>query len=71
MNSDIIVSIITVLGTMGASFAGVIVSSRLTNFRLQQLEKKVDLHNGYDGRLVAVEESAKSAHKRIDGLERK
>lgn len=69
MSSDIIVSIITVIGTMAASFAGVIVSSRLTNFRLQQLEKKVEIHNGFDGRLVSVEERAKSAHKRIDKLE--
>jgi hypothetical protein len=45
------------------SFAGTILT------RLNNLEKKVDKHNGVIERMYRCEESLKSAHKRIDGLE--
>jgi hypothetical protein len=44
-------------------------ASALTKHRLDRLERKVDEHNGFDSRIVRCEESAKSAHKRIDGME--
>lgn len=36
--------------------------------RLGQLEKKMDKHNSLVERMVCVEQSAKSAHHRIDEL---
>ena len=38
--------------------------------KLTTLEKKQDKHNNLIERMVRVEDSAKSAHHRIDGLER-
>ena len=38
--------------------------------KLNMLEKKQDKHNNLIERMVRVEDSAKSAHRRIDGLER-
>ena len=38
--------------------------------KLNMLEKKQDKHNNLIERMVRVEDSAKSAHHRIDGLER-
>lgn len=53
MTPDIIVSIITVLGTMAASFGGIVVSSRLTNYRIEHplqglisFIRLYDLHSG-------------------------
>lgn len=37
-------------------------------WRIKELEKKVDKHNGLVERMVKVEESTKSAHHRIDDL---
>ncbi len=37
-------------------------------WRIKELEKKVDKHNGLVERMVKVEESAKSAHHRIDEI---
>ena len=37
--------------------------------KLNTLEKKQDLHNNLIERMVRVEDSGKSAHKRIDDIE--
>lgn len=39
-------------------------------WRIKSLEKKVEKHNCLIERMYKVEESVKSAHKRIDGMER-
>ena len=38
--------------------------------KLNTLEKKQDLHNNLIERMVRVEDSGKSAHKRIDDLQK-
>ncbi len=38
-------------------------------WRLNALEKKVEKHNSLIERMVAVEQSCKSAHRRLDGIE--
>lgn len=69
---SIMVACISLIGTITGSIAGVLVSNKLTNYRLEQLEKKIDKYaNNADElkeRLVIVEQSAKQAHKRLDGL---
>ena len=69
---SVIVAAISLIGTIIGSITGVLVSNKLTNYRLEQLEKKIDKYaNNMDEireRLVKVEESAKSAHKRLDGI---
>ena len=49
---------------------GILASSRLTSFRLQQLEEKVKLHNSLVERMTAAEEKIKSNSHRITDLER-
>ena len=44
------------------SFSGVVLT------RLNYLEKKMDKHNEPQDRMVRVEQSAKSAHHRLDEL---
>ena len=61
--AQIIISIATVVGTMVASFGGIIVSNKLTTYRIEQLEKKVEKHNTLVERMYKVE-------SRLDGLEK-
>lgn len=42
----------------------------LVDFRFQTLEKKQDKHNNLIERMTRVEDSTKSAHHRIDDIER-
>lgn len=69
---SITVAIISLFGTIFGSVTGVLVSNKLTTFRIEQLEKKIDKYaNNMDEikeRLVIVEQSTKSAHHRLDGL---
>ncbi len=52
----IILGIISFLGTVIGTFAGIITSAKLTNYRLEQLEKKVDKHNSLIERMYKIEE---------------
>lgn len=55
MSKEILVSLITLFGTALGTFGGILVSSKLTNYRLSQLEKKVDKHNNLIERMYKVE----------------
>lgn len=74
---NIIISIISLLGTLGGSFGGILVSSKLTNYRIEQLEKKQEKYNNVIERTYHLEEHAqvtdekiKVINHRIDDLER-
>lgn len=45
MSDAIMVAVISGLCTLAGSFAGVVASSRLTQYRLSELEKQVNRHN--------------------------
>ena len=69
MDTAIIVAIISLVGTLLGSGGGVLVSSKLTAYRLQQLENKVQEHNNYARRLPVVEEQIKVINHRVADLE--
>ena len=66
VSAEIIVAILSLVGTLFVSLTGVLVSSKLTQFRLEQLEQKVGKVMDLGERIALVEQSVKSAHKRID-----
>lgn len=68
MSNEITIAILGFAGTVIGSFAGVMASSKLTNYRLNQLEKKVDKHNNLVERMTAVEQSTKSAWHSINEI---
>lgn len=67
--AEVVVGLLSLLGTMIGSVAGILAANRLTNFRISQLEKKVEKHNHLVERVAIVENSVKSAHHRIDDIE--
>ncbi len=69
MTSEIIVAAIAFCGTLCGTFGGIITANKLTNYRIAQLERKVEKHNNAIERLYIVEEKVKVANKRIDDLE--
>ncbi|MBR5236177.1 MAG: hypothetical protein IKW06_02230 [Clostridia bacterium] len=68
IDSTIIVGLFSFAASVIGTFGGILVSSKLTNYRLEQLEDKVQQHNKLIERMYKVEDSAKSAHHRIDEL---
>ena len=71
MNSEILIALLSLLGTLLGTFGGILTSSKLTNYRIAQLEKKVDKHNGFGERIPLIEEKIKVINHRIDDLEHK
>jgi hypothetical protein len=69
MDKTIIIALISFAGTLVGTFGGIITSSKLTTFRIEQLENKVDKHNGFGERIPVIEEQVKVINHRIDDLE--
>ena len=55
MDNTVIVALIGALGSAGGALLGVIASSNLTQYRLSQLEEKVDKHNNVVERMTIAE----------------
>ena len=54
MEPEIVVALLSLVGTLGGSFLGVLASNKLINYRIQQLEKKVEKHNNLVERMVRL-----------------
>ena len=74
----IIVSLIGLAGSAIGSILGVLASARLTSYRLEQLEKRVQAHDNLIERMYQVEERTelqeekiRAADRRIENLERR
>ena len=55
MSETIIVALLGLAGSAIGAFAGVMASAKLTNYRLRQLEEKVNKHNNMVERTYALE----------------
>ncbi len=76
MNEQIIIALLSFTGTLIGSLAGIYATSRLSNYRIEQLEKKVDKHNNLIERVYLIEQheavienQIKTANHRISDLE--
>ena len=76
MDSTIIIALISFCGTLLGTFGGIITSNKLTTYRIEQLEKKVEQHNNVVKRVYELEkekavfeEELKVANNRIKDLE--
>ena len=65
MTTEVIVAMIASGGGLLGSALGVIASARLTNYRIEQLEEKVNKHNNLIDRVYRLEENAKLEYERI------
>ena len=70
MNAELLIALMSLAGTVVGSLSGVLAANRLTNYRIQELEKKVEKHNTVLERTFRLEERMKVANNRIQDLER-
>ena len=68
MSSTIIIAIISLCGTCFGSIAGVMTANKLTNYRIGELEKKVDKYNNLIERVTILEQDDKAQWAWIDKL---
>lgn len=69
MSNTIIVALISLVGTIVGSLGGIVVSSKLTNYRIEQLEKKVDKHNNFAEKIPILTTKIDMLSQRIEELE--
>jgi hypothetical protein len=69
VTEPIIIALVSFLGTAIGTLGGILASSKLTNYRLEQLEKKVDKHNGFAEKMPVLEQRVTSLEKRTLHLE--
>lgn len=77
MTESIIVAVLSLIGTMAGAYLANRKSAALIAYRLEELEKKVNKHNGLVERMYNLEtradvfeEKMKVANHRIDDLEK-
>ena len=51
MTDGTLVAILSLAGTFIGTFGGILTSAKLTNYRIEQLEKKVEKHNNFAERI--------------------
>ena len=65
MSDAVLVAIIGLAGSGLGSVLGILVSSKLTQYRLEQLEKKVEVHNQVIDRVYKLEERTELQEEKI------
>ena len=77
MSETVIVALISLVGTLFGTFAGIITSGKITNYRIAELEKQVEKHNNLIERTYSLEkretlseEKIKQFEHRIEKLEK-
>lgn len=68
MTGEIIVAVISLIGTLFGTFAGILTSTKLSNYRIDQLEKKVEKHNSVIERTAILERDMKTVWHEIDEI---
>lgn len=65
MSDTVLAALIGLAGSGLGSVLGILVSSRLTQYRLEQLEKKVEVHNQVIDRVYKLEERTELQEEKI------
>ena len=70
MSTELMVAMLALAGTLAGSFTGILVANRLVNYRLEQLEKKVEKHNNLVERIAMAENDIRILSHRINDIEK-
>ena len=68
MPSEIVVALVSLFGTLCGTSAGIMTSTKLTNYRIEQLEKKVEKHNSVVERTALLERETKSLWHEVNEI---
>ena len=68
MSSEVLIAILSLVGTLLGSLFGILAANKLVNYRLQQLERKVELHNNAVERLFIAEGNIKELQHEVKDL---
>ena len=55
MRSEVVVALLSLVGTFIGTIGGILTTQKLVTYRLQKLEEKVDKHNSLIDRMYKIE----------------
>lgn len=77
MPAEVITAALSLVGTLAGTLGGIALSSNLSNYRIEQLEKKVEKHNNLVEKtyklqqdVTVLDERIRVANHRIEDLEK-
>lgn len=68
MTETIVVALLSLLGTLIGTLAGILTANKLTIYRIEQLEKKVEKHNNVIERVYELEKHEAVVDEEIEQL---
>ena len=68
MTEAIVIALLSFAGTVVGSLLGILAANKLTNYRLEQLEKKVEKHNNLVERMYNLETKVAVDEEEIEHL---
>lgn len=71
MTETVIVAILSLVGTLIGSLFGILTANKLTNYRIEQLEKKVEKHNSVIERVYKLEKEEAVIETEIEDIKKK
>ena len=68
MTEVIVVAILSLIGTLIGSLGGIVAASKMTTYRIEQLEKRVEEHNKVVERMYKLEKQVAVDEEEIEHL---
>lgn len=69
MNVDFLTGVFSLIASLVGTFGGILTSTKLTNYQINELKKQVDKHNSVIERTFKLEEHSRYVDERIARLE--
>ena len=69
MRNEFLSGIFSLIASLVGTFGGILTSTKLTNYQINELKKQVDKHNSVIERTYRLEEHCKYVDERIEKLE--
>ncbi|MGO2545779.1 MAG: hypothetical protein ACTH7G_07225 [Leuconostoc mesenteroides] len=69
MHVEFLTGVFSLIASLVGTFGGIVTSTKLTNYQINELKKQVDKHNSVIERTFKLEEHRKYVDKRIARLE--
>lgn len=69
MHVEILTGIFSLIASLVGTFGGIITSTKLINYQINELKKRVEKHNNVIERTYRLEEHCKYVDERIEKLE--
>ena len=63
------VGMASIISSFLATFGGIVISGKLTSYRIEQLEKKVEKLADINEKVILMDEKIKVVHHRLDDME--